>query len=175
MRLVEILCAATVCLILIGLTTGILSAVQSVSSKKGSQRLAGFLSIGLAFCLGASAQLRYQALLPTYELSGQIDNAQIRAEGKGHRTALVVRVGHGQVALDASGMSPYFKAGQLIRVRYQGVTGNILKVHFISTNGAEIAVFNGTDTWSPYWMIVLGVFVIFAGLKQYRRDPEGAE
>ena len=88
---------------------------------------------------------------------------------------MTVQVGPGQVALDASGMSPYFQAGQLIRVRYQGVTGDILKAHFLSTNGAEIAVFNGTDTWSPYWWIVSGAFVIFAGYKKYCRDPEGAE
>lgn len=175
MRLVEILWTAAVCLILIGLAIGVLSAVQSVSPRKGKERLVAFLCIGIGVCTGASAKLRYQALLPTYELAGQIESAQVRAEGKGHRTAVVIRVGRGQVALDASGMSPYFQAGQLIRVRYQGVTGDILKAHFLSKNGAEIAVFNGTDTWSPYWWIIIGAFVIFAGFKKYRRDPEGTE
>lgn len=175
MRPSEILWTLAAFLVLVGVISGISSALQSIAIKKAKQRLTAIVCIGTAICIGSLGTFVYQSLMPTYELLGQIERAQIRTQGKDHRTAVLVRAGNGRVALDASGLSPYFQAGQVVRVRYQGVTGYILKAHFLSTTGAEVAVFNGTDTFPPYWGMALGAFVIFAGFRKYRRDPEAAE
>lgn len=68
-----------------------------------------------------------------------------------------------------------FHKGQLLRARYQGVTGHILQAHFLSADGADVAVFHGTDTWFPYWLLLGGSLVIFAGQRKYRPNPDGAQ
>lgn len=163
------------CLGVVGIYFAVASAMQSVSPRKGKQRLTAFLCIGGCIYGIAFSMLAYQAKLPTCELLGEIEQAQVHAEGKGHRTTLLVRISGGEITVDASGTSPFFHTGQSIRARYQGVTGHILEAHFLSTNGAEVGVFNGTDTWPSYGLLLVGLLVIFAGYKKYRRDPEGAE
>ena len=152
------------------------ASMLSVSLRKGKQRLKAYVCIGGAICIAAVATVLYQSKLPTFEALGSIESAQIHSEGKGHRTNLRLRVASGaELVLNASGSSPYFHSGQQVHVRYQAYSGSILKAHFIDGAGKEEGVFNGTDTWQPYWWLLWGLLVIGAGVKQRARDPEGAK
>jgi hypothetical protein len=60
-------------------------------------------------------------------------------------------------------------------VSYRGYSGSIHKAQFLSSTGSEEGVFNGTDDWPPYFMLLLGLLVMWAGVRKFKRDPEGAE
>jgi hypothetical protein len=62
-----------------------------------------------------------------------------------------------------------------VKVRYQGETGMILKVLFLSADGREEGVFNDIGAWPLFFFLLLGIMIIVQGFRKYRRDPEGAE
>ena len=80
-----------------------------------------------------------------------------------------------EISINASGRSLYFRSGEHVAVKYQGYTGSILKARFISATGSEEGVFNGTDTWYPYWILLFGLLIFWVGFKKDYRDPEGSE
>ena len=160
----------------VGVVYAIAFSRLSISTRKGAYRFRAYLCVGTAIVLSGVAALLHEADLPTYEVSGVIETAQIHAEGKGHRTYLRIRVdSRADVAVNADGISPYFHSGQLTDVRYQGVSGHILHARFLSSTGKQEGVFNGTDAWSLYWWTLMGVLVVVVGIRKNKRDPEGAE
>jgi hypothetical protein len=163
-------------LCVIGIVYAIASSTRRSSGEKGKQKLRAYVCIGAGICIGALAVILLQTRVPVLQGIGVIETAQIRSEVRGHRTNFTVRVPSGAVlALKASGSSPYFHPGEQVNVRYQGYSGSVLKVHFLSPSGREEGVFNGTDSWPPYWFVLIGLLIIWAGAKKYKRDPEGAE
>jgi hypothetical protein len=115
-----------------------------------------------------------QAQLPIYIAEGTVEAVRVHAEGRGHRSEVRIRAESGaELQVNASGRSPYFRAGERVRVRYQGYTGSILKAEFLSQTGQKEGVFNGTDTWPPYFMFLGGLLLAWAGIQKHRRDPEG--
>jgi hypothetical protein len=145
----------------------------SSSIRKRRLEFLAYILIGSGICIGASAVAFFQWRLPVYRIDGIVERAQVHAEGKGYRTELQVRLKTGErVNLNASGRSDYFRFGEHAIVRYKAETGSIVKAYFISSSGGQEAIFNGTDSFPPYVMFGLGVFVFFAGFKKYRRDPE---
>jgi hypothetical protein len=167
---------AAAVLFCIGVGYAVASARLSISQQKGFYRFRAYLCVGAAICLSAVAALLYESHLPTYEITGTIEAAQIHSEGRGHRTYLRVRVDSGaEIAVSADGISSYFHPGQVAEMRYQGVSGHVLHARFLSASNTQEGVFNGTDTWPPYWWMLGGVLVVLAGIRKRRRDPEGAE
>jgi hypothetical protein len=96
--------------------------------------------------------------------------------GKYDRTDLLIHTSSGvDLALHASGSSPYFRRDEHVKVRYQAETGAILRVLFVSADGKEEGVFNGTGAWPLLFFLLVGLIVVIQGFRRYRRDPEGAE
>ena len=62
-----------------------------------------------------------------------------------------------------------------MKVRYQGETGMVLRILFVSADGREEGVFNDTGVWPLYFLLLLGIMIILQGFRRYRRDPESAE
>ena len=159
----------------IGIVYAIAAARLSVSLQKGTYRFRASLCAGAAILLGALVALVYEATLPTFDVVGTIETARVQSENRSYRTYLKLRDSSGaEIAVNASGRSAYFHPGQTAEVRYQGVSGHVLHARFLSVAGAQEAVFNGTDTWPPYWGLAVGAFVIVAGIRRRRSDPEGA-
>lgn len=166
---------AAITLFCIGLFFAAASSRLAVSWKKGAYRCRAFLCIAAAVCLIAIVTLIHQRQLPIYHVNGIIETAQVHAEGKGHRTYLRVRTVSGaEVTMSAGGISPYFHLGQHADIPYQGETGFVLEAHFLSGNRQE-GIFQGTDTWPPYWWLLMGCFLAFAGIRKTKRNPEGAK
>ena len=165
---------AAVCLWVAAVGFAISASRQSASIRKGRHRLLAYFLAGLGFCVVSIAPAWLQWTVPIYESEGTIQSAQVHAEGKGHRTDLTVQTTSGaELALRADGMSQYFRSGEHVKVSYQRY--RIIKAHFLSPSGNEEGIFNSTDLWAPYGMFGLGLFVIWAGFRKTRRDPEGFE
>jgi hypothetical protein len=63
----------------------------------------------------------------------------------------------GDVALRAFGSSPYFRRDEHVKVRYQGETGIILRVVFLSADGRDEGAFNDTGAWPLFFFLLLGI------------------
>jgi hypothetical protein len=96
--------------------------------------------------------------------------------GKQDRTDVLIHTfSGGDIALRAYGSSPYFHRDEHVKVRYQGETGMILRVLFVSADGREEGVFNDTGGWPLFFFLLVGITIVIQGFRRYRRDPEGAE
>lgn len=172
-RLPLVIAATIFC---VGILYAIASARLSISPQKGSFRFRAYLCLGTAIILSGVATLLYEAHLPIFAVVGTIESSQIHSDGKGHRTFLKVHLDSGaEIAINADGISPYFRSGQLAELRYQGVSGHVLHARFLSATGAHEGVFNGTDTWPLYWWTLIGFLVVVVGIRKNKRDPEAAE
>ena len=172
--MVGVMLVAAVCLWVAAVGFGISASRQSASIRRGRHRLLAYILAGSGFCVVSVASAWLQWTLPIYESEGTIQSAQVHSEGKGHRTDLMMQTTSGEeLALQAGGDSQYFHSGEHVKVSFQRY--RIIKAHFLSPSGNEEGVFNSTDSWAPYGMFSLGLFVIWAGFRKTRRDPEGFE
>lgn len=137
--------------------------------------MAAYLLYGSAICTAGLAQLVYETHLAVSETEGNIEAVQVRGGKRPRSNVFIHTISGGYVAVHASGTSRCFRRGQRLRVRYQERTGAILSAVFLSENGTKEAVFNSSDTWNPYFVLLIGLFVVGAGVMKYRRDPEGSE
>ena len=132
----------------VGVYYGVTSTIQSISLNKGRQRFKAYLYFGTAVLLASSTALLYESALRIFEVRCTIVAAQDRAESKGHRTYFSVRLPNdAEVNLNAGGANAYFKPGQLADIRYQDRTGAVLKAIFLSPEGKQVGIYQGTDTW----------------------------
>jgi len=130
---------------------------------------------GSAVCITALTLFLYQWHLPVFDAEGNIEAVSVH-RGKYKRTDFLLRTpSGGDIALNASGSSPYFRRDEHVKVRYRGETGAIVRVLFVSAEGKEEGVFNSTGSWPLLLFLPVGLIIIFQGFRRYRRDPEGAE
>jgi len=151
------------------------ASTYGVSTRKGKATFAAALFGGSGFCIAALTLLLYQLHLPVFDAEGKIAAASVH-HGKYDRTDLLIHTSSGgDLALHASGSSPYFRRDEHVKVRYQAETGAILRVLFVSADGKEEGVFNGTGAWPLLFFLLVGLIIVIQGFRRYRRDPEGAE
>ena len=132
---------------------------------------ASFL-LGAAFCLAAFALIIIQLALPIIQSEGIIESVSVHQRSSEIR----VRVGSGgQLVLHAGGRHSYFRPGEHVRLRYQGYTRLIRHVQFMTPDGQPGGVFQDADFLAPFGALLVGALIIAVGIRQYRRDPEGAE
>jgi hypothetical protein len=176
LKLMKALLFLAACFCLVGIGSGIYASRESISAKKGKSRLIAFLLCGVGICTAALALGSLQWATPIYQVDGIIESAQVHSRNRGYRTSLRVQTSSGgELELNADGRSPYFRTGEHLKVSYRGYSGSIHKAQFLSSTGSEEGVFNGTDDWPPYFMLLLGLLVMWAGVRKFKRDPEGAE
>jgi hypothetical protein len=166
-----------VCVLLLAIRYGFIASTEGDSPRKGKALLTSTLLVGSAFCMVALAMILYNRSLPVFEFEGNIVSVQvIRADSRYYSAFLRVHtLTGGDVTIHASDRSQGFRAGEHVKVRYQGDTGELLKATFFATNGQPDGVFNGTSTWPPYFILLFGLFLAWTGLRKFRRDPDGAE
>ncbi len=174
-KLVKVFLLMAACFCVGGIGYGVYASRESISPKKGKGRLIAFLLCGAGICIGALAIGSLQWTTPIYQVDGVVESAQIHSQNKGYRTSLIVQTSSGvDLVLNADGRSPYFRTGEHLQVSYRGYSGSIHKALFLSPTGNEEGIFNGTDDWPPYFMFLMGLFVMWAGVRKFKRDPEGA-
>ena len=151
------------------------ASIYGTSARKGRALFAASLFGGSGICIAILTLLLYQRYLPVFEAEGNIETVSVH-RGKHDRTDVLIHTSSGgDIALHANGVSPYFRRNKHVKLRYQGETGMIIRVRFVSADGREEGVFNDTGTWPLFFLLLLGIMIIFQGFRRYRRDPEGAE
>jgi hypothetical protein len=151
------------------------ASIYGTSARKGKAMFAAALLGGSGIRIATLMLLLYQWHLPVFEAEGNIGVASVHS-GRHVRTDLLIHTfSGGDIALHASGGSPYFRRDEHVKVRYQGETGAVLSVLFVAADGREEGAFNGSQTWPLFFFLLFGAFIIFQGFWRYRRDPEGAE
>jgi hypothetical protein len=163
------------CACVIAVVCGYFASIYGISPRRGKALFAAALFGGSGVFIAALTLLLYERHLPVFEAEGNIEAVQIYGGKQGRSDVLIHTSSGGDIAIHASGRSPYFRQGEHVKVRYQGETGAILKASFVSADGREEGVFNGTGMWPLFLFLLGGALVIVLGFKRYRRDPEGAE
>jgi hypothetical protein len=105
----------------IGIVYAIASSTRRSSGEKGKQKLRAYVCIGAGICIGALAVILLQTRLPVLQGIGVIETAQIRSEGRDHRTNFTVRVPCGAV-LALKELSQYEIADMLTEVLGHKIT-----------------------------------------------------
>lgn len=163
------------CAVAIAVVCWYFASIYGTSARKGRYLFAASLFGGSGICIAILTLLLYQRLLPVFEAEGSIESVTAH-RGKVDRTDVLIHTSlGGDIALRAFGSSVYFRREEHVKVRYQGETGMILRVVFLSADGRDEGVFNDTGPWPLFFFLLLGIMIIIQGFRRYRRDPEGAE
>lgn len=173
---VQALLALSVCLGIAGICYGIAAAAASISRRKGRLRLMGCILFGSAICVAGISMFLAQDRLHVYQAEGIIDEVQVHPEGKDYRTEVHLQTSSGAtLSLHAHGRSSYFRPGEHAALNYRELTGGIVKARFIAADGKGEGVFSSTDSWVSGAAFLAGLFVMWAGCRVNKRNPEGLE
>lgn len=173
---IRILIGGSACLGAVALRYWHLSSRYEVGVRRGKALLIASLLGGSGVCAAGLALSLYESHLIVFEIEGKIEGVEVR-RGKTVRPYLYIHTTAGDdIVVHASGMSPYFRRRQSVRLRYQDKTGEILTAIFLAGDGHIEAVFNDSETWpSPYFIALVGATIGCSGLTRYYRDPQGSK
>lgn len=115
---------------------GVLADREGVSFRRGKMLFWATFLFGAASCLGGLVVMIIEQALPVIQSEGIIESVSVHSQGKGFRSEIQVRVASGgQLVLHAGGRHPYFRPGEHVRLRYQGYTGLLRHVQFMTPDG----------------------------------------
>lgn len=167
----------TVIAAIVAIRYGYVTATESDGPRKGKALLIASLLFSSWFCLEPVVSFFYDSSLPIFEFRGRITAVGIRDSSSRHYSAYV-RVhtdSGGDIMIYTSDRSKFLEPGQLAWVRYRGDTGEMIKAYFYSPDGKKEGVLQSTSNFGRVCSLFVGLFCIWASIRKYRRDPEGAE
>lgn len=167
----------TVVAAILAIRYGYVAATESDGSRKGKALLIASLLFSSWFCLAPVISLFCDATLPIFEFRGRITAVDVRESSSRHYSAYlrIQTNSGGEIVVHASDGSKFFRPGQLLTVRYRGDTGELIRAYFYSPEGKQEGMDQSTTSFSRIALFIIGLFCIWASIKKYRRDPEGAE
>jgi len=167
----------TIIAALVAIRYGYVAATESDGPRKGKALLIASLLFSSWFCLEPTLSFLCDSSLPTFEFRGRITTVDVRdSSSKYYSAYLYIQTGSGgKIVIHASDRSKFFRPGQLLKVRYRGDTGELIKAYFYSPEGKQEGIAQSTINLSRMVTFFIGLFCIWAGIRKYRRDPEGAE
>ena len=168
---------ASLLLLLVIIYFGYIAATASESARKGKARFIATLVFGFWFCAIGLSMFVYNETRPVFEFTGVIESVQvIRGSSRNYLAYLSIATTQGgSISVSASDRSAYFRPGEHLWLRYRGDTGELVKATFYSANGNQEGAFRSTLIFAEVGFLLMGLFVIWAAPRRYRRDPEGAE
>jgi hypothetical protein len=168
--LAAFICAA----VLLILRYGYIAATESTGPKKARATLIATLAFASFFVVLPLWWMGYESQLPVFEFEGVVESVHIeRSSSKNFSAELsIVTSAGGTVTVHVSDRSRGWIAGQHLRVRYYGDTGELIHATFFDGSGKEEGVANRTSSFFRAWWMVLGVFLIGGAWIRYKRDPE---
>jgi hypothetical protein len=168
---------ATVLSFVVILRYGFIAATESEGPRKSRARLVASLIFSLWFCITPVLKFLYDQSLPVFESSGEINSVQVLNSDSKHYSAYLHlnTTAGGEITVHASDRSPRFRAGQQLKVRYRGDTGELIKASFFAADGNREGTFNSTLPFEESAILLVGLFCTWASIRKYRRDLEGSE
>lgn len=159
--------------ILLILRYGYLAATESVGPKRARATLVTTLAFASFFVVLPLWWAGYEAQLPVFEFDGVVESVHIQSNSSKHYSAWlsIVTSSGGTISVHATGRSSGWSAGQHLRVRYYGDTGELIQATFLDQDGEEQRSFHSASWMSRAWSILIGAFLILAAWMRYKRDP----
>jgi len=153
---------------------GVSSSLCHVGRAKGLRRFAAYCMFASVFFFLGFGEIYRNLMLPVFEATGVIVSARLRSSGRSHRTDLFVRTEAADViSLHASGRNDGFRVGEHVAVKYQGLSGAIIRADFTSPEGKPDGTFASGLFYAPALPLGAGILVFFAARRQYKSDPLG--
>jgi hypothetical protein len=168
--IVALLCAPAMLI----LRYGYLAATESAGPKKARAVLIATMAFASFFVVLPIWSMGYESQLPVFEFDGVVHSVHIESSSGKHFSAelSIVTSAGGSVTVHVSDRSRGWIAGQHLRVRYYGDTGELIRATFFDDHGKEEGSANRTSSFFRALSIVLGVFLIVGALIRYKRDPQ---
>jgi len=156
---------------------GYIASTGCDSTRKEKAYFTASIAFSLWLCVSASLMIFYDRTLPTFQLEGNIVSLHVRDSDNRHYSAdlqIHTTLG-GDVSVHSSDRSSALSVGRHVKVRYRGDTGELIKTYLYTADGKPDGVLNSTLTMRYYLGLTVGLFLIWASIRKFRRDPEGAE
>jgi hypothetical protein len=156
---------------------GFIAATESNSRRKGRAYFIASILFSSWFVLGPLLLYAYDRSLPVFEFHGQIVSVEFRDSSSRHYSAYLViqTTSGGEITVHSSDRSDFVHSGELVDVRYYGDTGELIKAYFYAPDGHQEGMLHSASNWNRGWLSLIGLFCVWASIRKYRRDPEGAE
>ncbi len=167
----------TVVAVLLVARYGFLAATESYGPRKGKAYLIASLAVSLWLCFSSLLISLSDASLPMFEFEGTITSFHVRdSDSRRYKADVQIHTTQGgDISIHTSDFSPSMKHGQHIKVRYRGETGELIQAKFYESNGKQEDVLNTTSSFSRIFVILLGLFLVWASFRKFRRDPKCTE
>ena len=151
---------------------GYIAATESTSLRTIRAKFITYLTISLWFCAASLFWILYDATRPIFELQGSIASVDVRDSDSRHYSAFILihTTTGGDITVHASGRSDFFHAGQLLKVRYRGDTGELVRAQFYTPSGTPQGVFQDSSILNKSGGMLVGLVCIWASIRKYHRD-----
>lgn len=168
--LAAFICAA----VLLILRYGYIAATESTGPTKARATLIATLAFASFFIVLPLWSMGYESQLPVFEFDGVVNSVHIESSSSRNFSAelSILTSAGGTITVHVSDRSKGWIAGQHLRVRYYGDTGELIHATLFDNSGNEEGVVNRTSSFFRAWRIVLGAFLIGGAWTRYKRDPE---
>jgi hypothetical protein len=172
---------ASACCVAASILLALFFSTASTSRRKARGRLLAGIWAGTGI-IAASLVLAVQNWwLPLNRVDGTIAHVHVQHQRGDVRIDLSIRATSNAtaplttaVAVYAGQANPYFRVGQQLTVAYEPESGFIRQATFLAVDGTQVSEFSESRDWF-YWLMALGVGILFIGVAQYLRDPTGNE
>ncbi|MGD0910716.1 MAG: hypothetical protein ABR928_02410 [Terracidiphilus sp.] len=164
----------TLAAVLIAIRFGYIAATESEGARKCNARLIASLLFSSWFCLASLLWYCYDQSLPVFEFQGAIESVLALDSYSKHYSAYVQihTTEGGDIRVHYSDWSSWMRAGEKIKVRYRGDTGELINATFYSPDGKQEGVLNSTRTFQQAGMFLVGMFCVWASFKKRHRASE---
>jgi hypothetical protein len=155
---------------------GYVAATDSTGPRKGRAKFVATLAFAGCFVVLPLLWAAYESQLPTFEFEGAISSVRIENASGSHFSArlfILTSVGR-NVTVHVSEASDAWRAGQRLRVKYYGDSGELIRATILDSAGAEVSTVKRNAGFSRVCSALLGLCFGWAAWVQYRRDPDGA-
>lgn len=162
---------------IVALGFGYVAATSGNGRKKSRAILTASLLFSSWLVLGPLLFYLNNNSQPTIERTGRITAVRVlRASDRFYSAYMTVQTtAAGEVTVHCSDRSEFLRAGELVKLRYYGDSGELIEAWFYAPNGRQEGILQNAANWERAWLLAIGLICVWASIRKYRRDPQGAE
>ena len=155
---------------------GYIAATAGVGPRKGRAKLIATLAFLSFFFVSPLLWTLYESHLPVFAFDGTISSVQVQDGDSRHYSAYlgIATTKGGEVQVHVSDRSDAWHAGQRLRVRYFGDTGELIQATLFGPDGKQTGVLKRTAGFVRTVSVLFGLVLSWFAWRRFRWDPEGA-